>query len=210
VLGSACFTAPAPAITDGNIATPDFALRRRLDGGLHDRHAGPRHDRHHAAGPCVTPRPFWPTFAPRPAKKLKLRIGLPFLRELMAGATWRLDAPSPFERCACSIPRPTVRCSTTRWRSAHRLPGAARHPHGRGLGRHDRLDARRPAGDLSRRRAAQASTWRPASAPMFRRRPGGRRLAADLITGQPTTVDPHPFRYQRLIDGTRLVPDSGI
>ena len=35
-------------------------------------------------------------------------------------------------------------------------------------------------------------------------------LAADLIEGRAPVVDPHPFRYARLVDGTRLTPDSRL
>jgi glycine/D-amino acid oxidase-like deaminating enzyme len=34
--------------------------------------------------------------------------------------------------------------------------------------------------------------------------PAAGRLAADLIAGDPPIVDPHPFRYSRLVDGTNL------
>ena len=34
--------------------------------------------------------------------------------------------------------------------------------------------------------------------------PAAGRLAADLIAGDPPIVDPHPFRYSRLVDGTGL------
>ena len=34
--------------------------------------------------------------------------------------------------------------------------------------------------------------------------PGAGRLAADLVTGDPPSVDPAAFRYSRLIDGTDL------
>ena len=34
--------------------------------------------------------------------------------------------------------------------------------------------------------------------------PAAGRLAADLIAGDPPIVDPHPFRYSRLVDGTDL------
>jgi glycine/D-amino acid oxidase-like deaminating enzyme len=34
--------------------------------------------------------------------------------------------------------------------------------------------------------------------------PGAGRLAADLVAGDPPIVDPHPFRYSRMIDGTDL------
>ena len=39
--------------------------------------------------------------------------------------------------------------------------------------------------------------------------PGAGRLAADLVTGDAPSVDPAPFRYKRLIDGTDLV-DPGM
>ena len=34
--------------------------------------------------------------------------------------------------------------------------------------------------------------------------PGAGRLAADIVAGDPPIVDPHPFRYSRMIDGTNL------
>jgi hypothetical protein len=36
------------------------------------------------------------------------------------------------------------------------------------------------------------------------------RLAADPIAGDPPLVDPSPFRYSRMIDGSRLVPETGL
>jgi glycine/D-amino acid oxidase-like deaminating enzyme len=40
--------------------------------------------------------------------------------------------------------------------------------------------------------------------------PGAGHLAADLMTGRKPLVDPYPFRYARLIDGTRLAPEGGV
>src|SRR5262249_21398237 len=40
--------------------------------------------------------------------------------------------------------------------------------------------------------------------------PAAARLAADLITGDAPLVDPSPFRYSRMVDGTRLVPETGL
>jgi glycine/D-amino acid oxidase-like deaminating enzyme len=34
--------------------------------------------------------------------------------------------------------------------------------------------------------------------------PAAGRLAADLIAGDPPIVDPYPYRYSRMIDGTDL------
>ena len=34
--------------------------------------------------------------------------------------------------------------------------------------------------------------------------PAAGRLAADIVSGDPPVVDPHPYRYRRMIDGTDL------
>ncbi len=39
--------------------------------------------------------------------------------------------------------------------------------------------------------------------------PGGAPLAADLVSGSDPIVNPKPFRYSRMIDGTRLPPNAG-
>jgi glycine/D-amino acid oxidase-like deaminating enzyme len=40
--------------------------------------------------------------------------------------------------------------------------------------------------------------------------PAAGRLAADLVAGDPPLVDPTEFRYSRMIDGTRLLPQEGL
>lgn len=40
--------------------------------------------------------------------------------------------------------------------------------------------------------------------------PGAGRLAAELVTGDRPCVDPTPFRYERFIDGTRHRPTTGV
>ena len=40
--------------------------------------------------------------------------------------------------------------------------------------------------------------------------PGAGRLAADLVAGDTPVVDPTPFRYARLVDGSRLPEPAGI
>jgi glycine/D-amino acid oxidase-like deaminating enzyme len=40
--------------------------------------------------------------------------------------------------------------------------------------------------------------------------PSAGRLAADLITGRPTAIDPAPFRYERLFEGARLAPNQMV
>jgi glycine/D-amino acid oxidase-like deaminating enzyme len=40
--------------------------------------------------------------------------------------------------------------------------------------------------------------------------PGAGRLAADLIAGETPIVDPKAFRYSRMIDGSKLEPESRL
>jgi glycine/D-amino acid oxidase-like deaminating enzyme len=40
--------------------------------------------------------------------------------------------------------------------------------------------------------------------------PGAGRLPADLVSGSDPIVDPKPFRYSRMIDGTKLAPNAGL
>lgn len=40
--------------------------------------------------------------------------------------------------------------------------------------------------------------------------PGAGRLMAEIVTGEPTSVDPAPFRYSRFFDGTKPRPTTGL
>ena len=40
--------------------------------------------------------------------------------------------------------------------------------------------------------------------------PAAGRLAADLVAGDAPIVDPTPFRYSRLVDGTKLAEPAGM
>jgi len=40
--------------------------------------------------------------------------------------------------------------------------------------------------------------------------PAAGQLAADLVAGDPPIVDPHPFRFSRFTDGSRLRPEAGV
>ena len=40
--------------------------------------------------------------------------------------------------------------------------------------------------------------------------PGAGRLMADLVTGKTPMVDPAPFSYTRMIDGSKLMPETDI
>jgi hypothetical protein len=56
----------------------------------------------------------------------------------------------------------------------------------------------------TRRRRPQVAGWRRKA--RLGIGPGAGRLAADLVTGDPTLVDPAPFRLSRFTDGSKPRP----
>ena len=40
--------------------------------------------------------------------------------------------------------------------------------------------------------------------------PGAGKLMAEIVTGATPCVDPEPFRYSRMVDGTKLLPMAGV
>ncbi|MDR6376635.1 glycine/D-amino acid oxidase-like deaminating enzyme [Paraburkholderia caledonica] len=104
VIGTALRTAEAPAVVEGCFSGPDFALRRRLDGGYTIAVPGygrvelaPQNLRHSVK--------FRTMFRSKLKKKLKVRVGASFFHGPEANATWRDDDISPFERTRVLDPR---------------------------------------------------------------------------------------------------------
>lgn len=199
---STCFaTAPAPSVTEGGVFMQDVSLRRREDGGYTVGLSG--YGRLHVAPMGIAQaRPFWKTFLAR-RKGLSLSIGRPFLDGPDSLQRWSADGPSPFEKTRILDPGPEA-------------PGQGRaRPAGRGLSR-DEGDRGRPGLGRDRRLHPDAI---PVIGPVksvpglhvsaghtghgFGVGPAAGRLSADLIRGVPI-VDPTPFRYERMIDGTDL------
>jgi glycine/D-amino acid oxidase-like deaminating enzyme len=197
-------TTPGPQVTPGGLVTPDFTLTRRLDGS----YIVAAQNRGNLQ---VTPqglryaRQFWPTFRER-HKSLRVSVGSSLFTgpEALAGK-WSFDAPTPFERHRIYAPTPD-----------HRVAGPALA----------KLKAVYPA--LSG--VGVGGIWAgwidltPDSLPVisavdalpgfflatgfsghgFGIGPASGRLAAELTTGDAPCVDPKPFRYSRLVDGTDL------
>ena len=196
-------TAPAPEITEGGLSMPDVTIRRRLDGG-YTVGLGGRGLVELSPQGLLYARDFWPTFKKR-RWGLSFAVGRSFFDGPEMLARWAFDKPSPFER--------------------HRTldPGADPKLVQLGL---TRLGEHYPA--LANLKVANA--WggfidsTPDGIPVisavetmpglylstgysghgFGIGPGAGRLAADLISGDPPSVDPHPFRYSRMIDGSDL------
>jgi glycine/D-amino acid oxidase-like deaminating enzyme len=196
-------TTAAPQVTDGGLSMPDVTIRRRLDGG-YTVGLGGRGLVELSPQGLLYARQFWPTLKKR-WQGVTLGVGRSFFDGPESFAGWAFDRVSPFER--------------------HRTLDPAADPKlvQQGLAK---LAEHYPA--LKGLEVAQS--WgglidsTPDGVPVisavdplpglylstgytghgFGIGPAAGRLAADIVAGDPPIVDPHPYRYSRMIDGTDL------
>ncbi|MET1416623.1 FAD-binding oxidoreductase [Roseibium sp. HPY-6] len=196
-------TQVAPEIISGGVSMPDLAIRRRTDGrytvglsGFAVLHLSPMGLRQW--------RPFLPTFIER-WRKMSYTVGTSFFNGPDAHCTWKADGLSPFEKTRILNPKSDQRSIK---RGLQRL--AKVYPDLRGVGVDHEWggmvdytpDAIPVIGPVASKPGLFISTGY--SAHGFGIGPAAGKLAADLITGSPPCVDPTPFRYERMIDGTDL------
>jgi glycine/D-amino acid oxidase-like deaminating enzyme len=202
-------TEPAPEVFDSALGTPDFGIRRRLDGGFT---VGYRNQ----VSFHITPdairyfRKFWPAFKYE-SRNIKLELGSDFWKALFRSSNWPLDKPSPFEDVRILDPEPDGKLL-------------------------DRALGNFKTGYPSLKDIKRAESWAgmiditpdaiPVISPVeaipgfflatgfsghgFGIGPGAGRLAADMLAGETPIVDLKPFRYSRMIDGTKLEPESRL
>ena len=197
-------TTPGIEVTPGGLVTPDLTITRLLDGGyiLAAQDQG-RLD--------VTPqglryaRQFWPLFRER-RKSLKLGISRTFFDGPEAPVRkWPFDSRTIFERHRVFAPPPDTSIVAPALR---RLIAAYPALQGLSMARiwggwidstPDAVPVISPVEKLSGCFLAAGFSGHG-----FGIGPAAGRLAADLVAGDPPIVDPAPFRYSRLVDGTRL------
>lgn len=209
VLASVQRTAPLEGAPETAAWGPGFTFRRRLDGGytvaqgtISDCHIVPDSFRYFGD--------FLPALKTS-WRDLRFRLGKRFVEEWGWNRRWSLDQVSPFERVRVLDPEP----------SAGLLDQAMAN-----------LRQAYPAFD----KAVVAERWGglidttpdvvPVISPVetlpgffiatgfsghgFGIGPAAGKLMADLVTGAAPLVDPTPFRYSRMIDGTRHQPMAGL
>ncbi len=197
-------TTPGPEVTPGGLVTPEFTLSRRLDGSyiVAAQNRGQLE---------VTPqgiryaRQFWPTFKSRRAS---LRIGVG--RSLVGGPEamyrrWSLDAPTPMERHRVYAPAASRAVAAPALAKVKAVYPALRNVGIGGLwaGWIDLTPDSLPViSAVDRLPGFFLATG--FSGHGFGIGPGAGQLAADLVSGSAPCVDPAPFRYSRLVDGTNL------
>ncbi len=196
-------TRAAPQVTEGGLSMPDVTIRRRLDGG-YTVGLGGRGTVDLSLQGLLYARQFWPTFRKR-RKGLSFALGRALFEGPEAFATWAFDRVSPFERARTLDPAADLRLVqeglTTLGKHYPALKGLqVAHAWG-GLidSTPDGIPVISAVDGLPGLFLSTGYTGHG-----FGIGPGAGRLAADLIAGDPPIVDPTPFRYSRMIDGTDL------
>lgn len=203
VRSTSFFTAPAPQITEGGISTPDITFRRRLDGGYTIGISG-RGMLELTPQGLMYARPFWRTFKKR-YKLVTIRVGRSFFDGPEAFLSWRNDTVSPFERMRTYDPPAQEKLVAFALRRIGELyPELASlkivHKYG---GLIDFTPDWIPViSAVDKLPGLHVSAG--FSGHGFGIGPAAGRLAADIVAGDPPIVDPHPYRYSRLVDGTDL------
>lgn len=208
VVNSVIRTAPIETPLEATAAGQKFAFRKRHDGGYTIAHS-------HLSVADIVPDSFRLFGAFLPAlrtdwRSLRLRLGQRFIDEARLKRRWKLDEQSPFEVVRILDPEPVesiIADALGSLRAAYPVFAGA-------------TEAERWAGLIDVTPDAVPVISPVESLPGFFLStgysghgfgigPGAGRLMADLVTGRTPIVDPEPFRYSRMIDGTRLQPLSG-
>jgi glycine/D-amino acid oxidase-like deaminating enzyme len=203
VRSTSFYTAPAPKVIEGGLSMSDVTIRRRLDGGYTVGLSGRGLVEISPQG-LLYAKPFWPMFKKRRAK-LKFSVGRSFFDGPEAFMRWSLDRPSPFERMRTLDPP----ADPALVQMGVEFLGKV-YPELAGLkvmqswgGLVDCTpDAIPVISAVDPLPGLYLSTGY--SGHGFGIGPGAGQLAADLIAGDTPIVDPHPFRYSRMIDGSNL------
>jgi len=203
VRATAFSTASAPAVAEGGLSMPDVTIRRRLDGGYTVGLSGRGLIELTPQG-LLYARQFWPTFRTR-SGGLKFSVGRSFFDGPEALQRWSLDEASPFERQRTLDPAPDralVKLGLTKLADHYPALAGLDVTHAWGGLMDSMPDGIPVISAVDPLPGLYVSTGY--SGHGFGIGPAAGQLAADLVAGDPPLVDPHPFRYRRLIDGTDL------
>ena len=208
VVNSVMRTAALDAGVEKSCSGGKFAFRKRLDGGYTVTH------RHFSVADIV-PDSFRLFRQFLPALKmdwsgLRLRMGKQFMNAARLRRRWRLDERSPFEEVRMLDPEPvqsildeaaaSLRDYYPRFQSmeiVERWAGA--------------IDATPDVVPVISALPKFGGLYLASgfSGHGFGLGPGAGKLMAQMLVGEPTCVDPSPFRYARFFDGSRPRPTTG-
>ena len=196
-------TKAAPQVTDGGLSMPDVTIRRRLDGG-YTVGLGGRGLVELSPQGLLYARQFWPTLKTR-WTGVTLGVGRSFFDGPESFASWAFDRASPFERHRTLDPAADPRLvqqGLTRLGEHYPALKGLEVAHAWGGLIDSTPDGIPVISAVDTLPGLYLSTGYTGHG--FGIGPGAGRLAADLVAGDPPIVDPTPFRYSRMIDGTDL------
>jgi glycine/D-amino acid oxidase-like deaminating enzyme len=189
-------TSPGAEVFPGGLSAPGFSIRRRADGG-YTLAEGEAHVFHLTPAALRWSRAFMPLYRPQ-REHTHIRFGWPFFEALFTRRRWPLDAPGPFEDMRILDPKPD-RAFLDRALAAFRaaFPAAAAvQVVERWAGMIDVMPDELPViGPVAVIPGFFLATG--FSGHGFGIGPAAGRLAAEIATGAPTSVDPAPFRLER-------------
>lgn len=197
------FTEPGPEVMAGGHSTPDLTLRRRLDGGYTVGLSG-FGKLHLSPMGMLQARAFWPTFVKRRAK-LSVVLGPSFWTGPDAMRRWSAEGISPFERQRVLDPTPDaalLRRGLAGMAQAYPALAGLRIAQSWGGMVDCTPDAIPVIGPVLSHPGLHILAGHTGHG--FGTGPAAGRLAAELIRGDAPSVDPHPFRHERMTDGSNL------
>lgn len=203
VRSTSFFTEAAPQVIEGGLSMPDLTFRRRLDGGYTVGISG-RGLLELTPQGMLYAQQFWRTFKKRRGG-LTIRAGRSFFAGPEAISHWSNDSISPFERIRTfDPPAQEELISFALKRLGQLYPQLANvkvaHKYG-GL-----VDFTPDWIPVISGVAALPGFYISTgfSGHGFGIGPAAGRLAADIVANDTPIVDPRPYRYSRMIDGTDL------
>ena len=146
-------------------------------------------------------------FVARRNAGISVRLGRSFLEGPEALGNWSFDGVSPFERIRVLDPAPDkslIGEALTKLVAAYPALAGIKAAKAWGGWIDNTPDAVPVISPVERLPGLFLATG--FSGHGFGIGPAAGRLAADLVAGDPPIVDPRPFRYSRLVDGTDLGP----
>jgi len=204
VIGTAFRTAPIAQAITMPLYTPSFACRPQLDGSYTVSVSGRGRLEPGVQGLRYA-RQFYPTFKSR-RKNLKINLGIgPFLNGPESPARWQFDGPSPFEKIRILDPAADmamVEEGLAAMRKEYPALANIRLEQAWGGMIDSTPDAVPVISTVEKLPGLVLSAGY--SGHGFGIGPGAGRLSADLATDAQPIVDPTPFRYTRLVDGSGL------
>jgi glycine/D-amino acid oxidase-like deaminating enzyme len=202
ILGSVMRTEPLEGPPDLAVAGPDFAFRKRKDGG----YTVARRNKYeaHVVPDSFRLLPQFFTAAIRQRKEYRLRLVGRFSEEARIPRKWSLDQASPFEAIRMLDPKPNPAIvEESRRNLARAFPAFAPARVAQAWG--GLIDTTPDAVPVIGPVTAVPGFFLMSgfSGHGFGIGPGAGKLMAELVTGAAPGVDPAPFRFERFVSGMK-------